>query len=260
MNIQNTYCSFDEAFGGPVLYPTKEKDTTEREKEPREKDKDRKKKQRNTGGLIYTRENFSVPAPLPGVPDPDRPYERPSPRNDVLTGPSGTKPSTLESGMALSDMFPLPGNTASNESWEKVFMLEPDWTKTTPVTRPDGSVSVNGQSTLWRNIPAPTSTELILAPAKEDAIQSDSVLAQIPSELNQRLDSLTRQLESLSMPTPLQSTAELFLFIAIGLLTLLAIDTLLRYTVQRAKTMRGGGGFRAPRRFHSVRYYNSPEW
>jgi hypothetical protein len=250
MNIQNNYCSLEEAFNGPVLHPGKEKEK-DKEREKERDTKDRKKKSRN-GPLLYTRENFSVPAPLPGSPDPDRPYERPPSSNDVLTGPSGVKASALDGGISLNDMFPLPGNTASNESWEKVFTLEPEWVKTSPPLRPDGSVSVNGQSTLWRNIPAPSSTDIILSPAVGDSAPSDSVLAQIPSSLNERLDSLTRQLETLTTPTPLQSTAELFLFIAIGLLILLAMDTLLRYTVSYAqklrKPLRGGGGWH--RRYH----------
>jgi hypothetical protein len=69
----------------------------------------------------------------------------------------------------------------------------------------------------------------------------------VPAELSARLDALTRQLESLTTPAPLQSTAELFLFVAIGLLVLLAIDTLLRFAVRMASgavRMSGGGGGR----------------
>ena len=75
-----------------------------------------------------------------------------------------------------------------------------------------------------------------------------------PAEVSARLDALTRQLESLTAPAPLQSTAELFLFVAIGLLILLAIDTLLRFAVRMASgavrmsggglLRRGGGRFR----------------
>jgi hypothetical protein len=71
--------------------------------------------------------------------------------------------------------------------------------------------------------------------------------APIPSDIQQRLDTLTKQLESLTSVTPMQSTAELFLFIAIGLLFLLAMDTLLRCATSVAisknsgSLQRGGG-------------------
>ena len=52
-------------------------------------------------------------------------------------------------------------------------------------------------------------------------------------DFTQRLDKLTKQLDSLTGVgnVTMQGTAELFLFVAIGLLLLLAIDTLLRFAV-----------------------------
>jgi hypothetical protein len=107
-----------------------------------------------------------------------------------------------------------------------------------PAAKPDGSVTVAGKSTLWRNIPTP-------AAASASAF---------PSDIQKRLDALTRQLDSLSVGSPMQSTAELFLFIAIGLLLLLALDTLLRFatTIALTKAKHGGfkvGGFKAGRRW-----------
>jgi hypothetical protein len=98
--------------------------------------------------------------------------------------------------------------------------------------RPNGSIPVDNKPTLWRQIPEPVTG-------------TTETLAAIPTEINQRLDSLTRQLESLTTPTPIQSTAELFLFVAIGLLLLLAIDTLLRFASSMAQR-RQSGGYRAP--------------
>jgi hypothetical protein len=80
-------------------------------------------------------------------------------------------------------------------------------------------------------------------------------MAAIPSEVSQRLETLTRQLESLTTPSPMQGTAELFLFVAIGLLLLLAIDTLLRFAVSVASATGAtgrkmmGGARRYPLRF-----------
>jgi hypothetical protein len=71
-------------------------------------------------------------------------------------------------------------------------------------------------------------------------------LAAVPSEINRQLENLTRQLESLTTPTPLQGTAELFLFVAIGLLILLAIDTMLRFAVSLSeRRIMAGGAYAA---------------
>jgi hypothetical protein len=147
------------------------------------------------------------------------------------------------SGVALDDMFPLPGETADTESWERAFMLEPDWTKTHSMKNIVGGTPapLNGAPTLWRQIPEPIG---LTSSPSSSMIEP---MVPIPSELNRRLDALTRQLESLTTPTPLQSTAELFLFVAIGLLLLLAIDTLLRYATKMSSSTRmssvGGGKY-----------------
>jgi hypothetical protein len=165
-----------------------------------------------------------VPGPLASTPSADQP--------EVLKGPSdvGAK---LESGSGLQDFFPLPGETAAAEEWQKAFMLEPSQGPVSvpaPLFRPDGSVPVDGKATLWRSQPA-------VQPVQPPVIGA-------PMDIHRRLDQLSRQLESLTIPTPLQNTAELFLFVAIGLLLLLALDTLLRF-VSKAVSYRGGGR-RAP--------------
>jgi len=126
---------------------------------------------------------------------------------------------------ATGDLFPVPGD------WSKGFMLEGSGM---PLSRPDG-VSVAGKPTLWRDVPV-------------TPVQTTQ------NDINRRLDALSRQLESLTTnvaATPMQSTAELFLFVAIGLLFILALDTLLRCATSVA-VARGGsrglvGGFRAMR-------------
>ena len=92
-----------------------------------------------------------------------------------------------------------------------------------PLQRPDG-VAVAGKPTLWRDVP--------VAPTPAQSNQND---------INRRLDALSRQLEALTtnVATPMQSTAELFLFVAIGLLFILALDTLLRCATSVA-VARGG--------------------
>ena len=161
-----------------------------------------------------TKEKF-VPGPMSGTPD----HTNTVPEAMSAPAEHSAKP---EAATALHDFFPLPGETAEPEEWAKAFTLEGS-----NMPRPDGSVPVAGKSTLWRKIPAP-------APV------GHSEHAPIPSDIQHRLDRLTRQLDSLVTSSPMQSTAELFLFVAIGLLFLLAIDTLLRCATSVALSTKGG--------------------
>ena len=128
------------------------------------------------------------------------------------------EPMTSYSGNSLrpdamkndTEYFPLPGETAGNDDWTRAFTLGPS---ATPYT-----INVAGGPTLWRQQPV----QSIVQPPMHEARTS------LPGDIQRRLDILTKQLESLTHTTPMQNTAELFLFIAIGLLFLLALDTLLR--------------------------------
>lgn len=151
--------------------------------------------------------------------DIDRQVPRLPPANDILSSPaSNSRLDSMES--SSSNFFPMQGNNAEPEAWQKAFLLGD---MSSSVQKP--SFPVDGQPTLWRSIPKPVAAAI---PAATEALFLESSV-QAPDELSRRLDSLTRQLNSLTSPTPMQSTAELFLFVAIGLLLLLAIDTLLRY-------------------------------
>jgi hypothetical protein len=188
------------------------------------------------------REGFTVPISAPSTPDPDpdRQAQIQPASDDLLQGPPGgaaTNVVVSSSGLKLDDMFPLPGDTGDSDEWEKAFTLPGS---RMPPPAPPGAVAVDGKATLWRQIPVP----IVAQPAP---MPMGGAMEMVPAELSARLDALTRQLESLTTPAPLQSTAELFLFVAIGLLVLLAIDTLLRFAVRMASgavRMSGGGGGR----------------
>jgi hypothetical protein len=179
-----------------------------------------------------SKEGF-VPGALGGSPDPDRPAEIPP------VEPMGPPTASVGSGhpeaaAALHDFFPLPGETAEPEEWSKAFMLEPS---NIPL--------VNGKSTLWRKIPTPVSSSL---PSSVSSPSPSSVIPSSSLDIQKRLDMLTKQLESLTQVKPMQNTAELFLFVAVGLLLLLAVDTLLRFATAVAlasgssgSRMKGGG-------------------
>lgn len=239
----------EEAFAGPMM-PAGQAGQTPLmpgQKVPKEKRK------RSKDGMVV--ENFA-PAALSGSHgDPDRQTTPLHPQTaEILRGPSadeqrpvggGSAMRQLESGVQLQDFFPLPGESADTEEWAKAFTLEPSANPGIPVPR-FSPVSVQGKSNLWRQIPVPPAP----SPMPAETSVTDR-LAAVPTDIGHRLDVLTRQLDSLTGagPSAMQSTAELFLFVAIGLLLLLAIDTLLRFAASFAQRGARGGargrGFRS---------------
>ena len=212
--MSSGFCSLEEAFTAPIM-PGKNKSS---------------KKSKNKDG--------NVPGPLAGSPDPDSSVPEP------MGPPPSSMARTEENALALNDFFPLPGETAEPEEWAKAFTLE--GSQMPQMIRPDGSVPVGGKSTLWRKVPVPTGVSPSSPSSSVIGTPITHSLTSLPTDIQSRLDALTKQLDSLTTATPMQSTAELFLFIAIGLLFLLAIDTLLRCatSVALAKTGQKGGGFR----------------
>jgi hypothetical protein len=145
----------------------------------------------------------------------------------------GIAPKPDANGAALQEFFPLPGDTAEPDQWAKAFLLE--GSQMPQMMRKPAAPPADK----WRAAAAAAAYPMIGATAVP--------AAPIPSDIQQRLDTLTKQLESLTSVSPMQSTAELFLFIAIGLLFLLAMDTLLRCATSvaisknSASLQRGGG-------------------
>jgi hypothetical protein len=213
--MSSGFCSLEEAFTAPIM-PGKNK---------------QHKKSKNKDGV--------VPGPLSGSPDPDSSVPEP------MGPPPSSMAKTEANAVALNDFFPLPGETAEPEEWAKAFTLE--GSQMPQMIRPDGSVPVGGKSTLWRKVPVPSGVSSSSSPTVGTPITHS--LTTLPADIQSRLDALTKQLDSLTTATPMQSTAELFLFIAIGLLFLLAIDTLLRCatSVALAKTGQKGGFYRVGR-------------
>lgn len=190
--------------------------------------------------------------------EPDRHAMRPPPATDILSTPATNgRLDSIGSSSSSSDFFPVQGNNAEPEAWQKAFLLGD---MSSQVQKP--VFQVDQKQTLWRSIPKQVTS----------AISSTSsafvdTLAPItgPDEIGRRLESLTKQLDSLTAVSPMQNTAELFLFVAIGLLLLLAIDTLLRYATASAtasattastplQVMSGGGRGRGGGRSGGHRY------
>ena len=226
--MSSAFCSLDEAFTAPI---TKSK---------------HKKSSRSSAG----KEQF-VPGPLSGSPTQDSVPEPMGPPSSSMGKPDAN-------GLALQDFFPLPGESAEPDEWAKAFTLE--GSQMPQIMRPEGplpygagsgSASVSGSTkpTLWRT--PPTTAAAVRSAALSNAAPGHTYGSALeytgsgPSDIHQRLDTLTKQLEALTTVTPMQSTAELFLFIAIGLLFLLAMDTLLRcatsVALSKAGAVQSGG-------------------
>ena len=235
-----SFCALEEAFQGPPNPPAP---ALQRFKKPK------KSKDQRPGIGFGSTEAFTVPAALPGSPGSGGSGHG---DGEVLAGPPpAMPPEDGAAGVKMDDLFPLPGDTGGADEWQKAFTLEGSQMPGAQGLRADGAVPVDGKSTLWRQVAAPAIVPFQRSPggsgwsAPPAPLQNAAAasLAPVPTELSQRLDVLTRQLESLTAPTHLQGTAELFLFVAIGLLLLLAIDTLLRFAVAAGSSvMRGGGG------------------
>jgi hypothetical protein len=181
-----------------------------------------------------TKEN-KYTVPTVGIPEPFVATVDTSSRPDANEGPG--------------NFFPLPGETAGDDDWARAFTLGPS-------AGIPGTVNVAGGPTLWRQ-----QQQSLPLPSIQSASSISSIpstLSGIPYDIQQRFDELAKQLDALShsnsfsySSSPMQNTAELFLFVAIGLLLLLAIDTLLRCATMVAigtmKKQKGGFGFKMPR-------------
>ena len=121
--------------------------------------------------------------------------------------------------------FPLTGESADGEAWTKAFTLEPSMHAASTLAPPPWSVQ--GAPTLWREAAA-----FPAFPATAVHPPSQIQAAPMNMDFTQRLDRLTKQLDALTGGSnSMNGTAELFLFVAVGLILLLAIDTLMRFAV-----------------------------
>ena len=208
--MSSAFCSWDEAFSGP--------DTAI--------GKDKKKKSRHVPSEP-TEPKEPVPAPMRSAAD-----SAPGPSGNIGSGPGpGSGHGSRLPAQDIDVGFPLPGESADGEAWTRAFTLEPSQTAALTLQAPKwtGPAPVSGGSTLWR-------AQHQMQQMQQNQQNQQQVIAPAvhqTMDFTQRLDKLTKQLDSLTGVgnVTMQGTAELFLFVAIGLLLLLAIDTLLRFAV-----------------------------
>lgn len=208
------FCSLEEAFKDPLQQSSKSK-KTKRPKEirvPPQPPSQSQKQQEQEQEQKQQHESFEP---------------------EILSGPPISNINLIESS-SVDELFPLPGDTGDSEEWKQAFTLGVQQ----PPLFPNGSIPVDGKSTQWRYISTPPLqqqqpqyliTQNPIPKSQNQHLNQEQ--SGFVSEISKRLDQLTAQLESLSVPTAMQGTAELFLFVAIGLLLLLAIDMILRFAL-----------------------------
>jgi hypothetical protein len=239
------FCALDEAFAGATTVAAQPKKLKRKQREGMSVEQYMGNGSGSGSGVGALKTQYGVEQfvgqQLSSTPNPDHIAQIMATAPEPMKGPEQpVNQMRLESGVNMQEFFPLPGETAEPDEWQKAFMLEPS--QMPPVKRPDGSVSVAGKPTLWRQIPVPIGPGA--GAAAEPAAVGPTVSPVAGADfaaIQQRLDALTRQLENLGAPSQMQSTAELFLFVAIGLLMLLAIDTLLRFATRVAMARQSGG-------------------
>jgi len=231
-----SYCAIEEAFtplvpGGPNSKKSKKTRSVVVPAAPAGSDQETKEYSLAREPLgVDPSDSSNLSDRDPSGKDPDRPAQRPPPANDILSshGNGNGRLDSFMSSSSSSDFFPMQGNNAEPEAWQKAFLLGD-----MSIQVPKPSFQVDQKPTLWRSIPTPTPTPKPMV-TEVASTPSSFVESLAPDEIGRRLDSLSKQLDSLTFVTPMQNTAELFLFVAIGLLLLLAIDTLLRYATATA--------------------------
>ena len=218
-----------------------------------------------TSGQIPTKKskkNKKGMRPEPLIVEPDRPAERPPVDIPVLGGtPAENSRSTSQSNYLVAapdpaeDYFPYPLG-ADNDS--NAFMLQPDWAaqfalnkgikrnSETPVA--PSVASVDGYSTLWRNLPDPK-----YGSASDSGRSSrDSTNAiGIEDDLREKIDKILERLDTHEYKVQGERDAfsEILLFILLGVAIILLLDLFFRsqqYALAHMLTssigsQRGGG-------------------
>lgn len=205
--MSSMFCSLEEAFSGPEA-PVKEKD----------KKKRRHAMEQTSAVAAAAAASTTTGSPsLLAPPQPNIPPPMGAPPAAIT--PAGGRLQATDNDAG----FPLPGESADGEEWTKAFTLEPSMHAASTLAPPPWSVQ--GAPTLWREAAAAFPATAVHPPSQIQA-------APMNMDFTQRLDRLTKQLDALTGGSnSMNGTAELFLFVAVGLILLLAIDTLLRFAV-----------------------------
>jgi hypothetical protein len=221
-------CSLEEAF------------QTFGEPEPRNADLEKKRKKKRRTAL-----------PEPEIIDPDRPANRPLPPAELLGGPpTENRESTSHSALlTASDMelgyFAHPNEDVTDPN---VYSLEtdgslPDWLKgrvpsTSAETPLTPSPWMDGQSTLWQNVPHGLRTQMDFSGVQQAA---DSRL----TEMQRRLDSMFSKLEDLETTRSESNHLEIIMFVLGGIFILLIVDMLVKQGMRATMMVAAAGGSRA---------------
>lgn len=239
-----SYCTLEEAFQSSIsdsLLPPSRQQFEEPGKGEKGRTKPRKHKR------------SPLPPQEPSVVEPDRAahnYKQPAellgekPRNDTTTSISSYLIGVNDPG---EDYFPYPNGGGDEHGFDKSFMLEPNWsdqfidripgqrTETPPLP----GASVDGYSTLYRNIPYAQSKN----DEKGTTLKSEEIheeikdqhnpttlmgAATINSDLQKRIDEIFNKIDQLEISRTESNHSEIILFVMTGIFVLLMLDLLLK--------------------------------
>lgn len=237
-----SYCTLEEAFqsniSDSVLPPMRQ--NLEEPSSRGERGRSKSKKQRRS----------NLPPQEPTVVEPDRPAHRPKHAAELLGGgaPGNDTSTSLSSYLIGSpdpneDYFPFPsGDTNEHDpSFEKQFMLEPNWYEQFQHRMPNPKsetpqlpgASVDGYNTLYSKVPAPeerndTSRNVVTEQDRPgDPVSTMGSVSQ-DSELKKRIDELFEKIDNLELSRSESNHSEIILFVMTGIFVLLMLDLLLK--------------------------------
>jgi hypothetical protein len=231
-----SYCTLEEAFqtniSDSVLPPMRQQNPEE-------------PSSRGEKGRLKSRKHkrSNLPPQEPSVIEPDRPAHRPKQAAELLGGGApGNDVSTSLSSYLIGapdpneDYFAYP--TAEGPDYDKQFMLEPNWYEQFQERMPNPraetpllpGASVDGYSTLYKNIPVPKTkrddAHRHVLP-EERPVAAAATVTQDP-DLRRRIDELFQKIDNLEISRSESNHSEIILFVMTGIFVLLMLDLLLK--------------------------------
>jgi len=236
-----SYCTLEEAFqtsiSDSVLPPSRQQF-----EEPGKGEKGRMKPRKH--------KRSPLPPQEPSIIEPDRAarnYKQPEellgeqPKNDTSTSISSYLVGVNDPN---EDYFPYPNGGNDEHGFDKSFMLEPNWTDQfidrvpSPKTEtpPFPGASVDGYSTLYRNIPPPQSKSDekrgMVEPEQINSQHNPTTImgaaASMTPELQKRIDDIFTKIDALEVARSESNHSEIILFVMTGIFVLLMLDLLLK--------------------------------
>lgn len=236
-----SYCTLEEAFqtsiSDSVLPPSRQQF-----EEPGKGEKGRSKPRRH--------KRSPLPPQEPSVIEPDRAAHNYKQAPELLgEQPNNNTTTSISSYLVgvndpAEDYFPYPNGSGDEPGFDKSFMLEPNWSDqfidripgSKTETPPFPGASVDGYSTLYRNVPLPQSKSDekrgMVEPEEINKQHNPTTLigaaASMTPELQKRIDDLFNKIDALEIARSESNHSEILLFVMTGIFVLILLDLLLK--------------------------------